>query len=498
MSASFRSGLLAGVAVIAGLPAAADAEPYRFHADHVLGTSLDIAVAAGNPATALMAAEAARAEVARLDGLLSGWRPDSDLSRLNAAGVAAVSPELFAVLTACERWGAATDGAFSCRLGAVEALWRGAEAGGFAPEAAMLEAAARAAANAQIALDRGSRQVRLGAGTTLAIDGLAKGWIIDAAGAAALRAAPDVTGLMIDIGGDLRCWGRAGPARDWQVGVVDPARPADNDAPLLTLALANKAVAASGRGPRDRCIGGTRYSHLLSPVSGDAAANETVFAAVAADRAADADALATALAVVPPQVGLALARRFAGVEALLITGSGERLQSGGWASLETVRTPLTCAAADGAGWPAGFAVTVDYEVPKIASSRYHAPYLVMWITDPDGQMVRTLLMLGRKSEWAPENYIWWRRYGRRTPDIVDSVARATRAPGRYSVAWDGRDDNGKRVGQGRYVLHIEATREHGGHSYQSVGLELGAAGADFSLSGKDEIGALQARYGERK
>ena len=46
MRAPYRSGLMAGLAMLSGLPAVAQAEAYRFHADHVLGTSLDVAVAA--------------------------------------------------------------------------------------------------------------------------------------------------------------------------------------------------------------------------------------------------------------------------------------------------------------------------------------------------------------------------------------------------------------------------------------------------------------------
>ena len=74
---------------------------------------------------------------------------------------------------------------------------------------------------------------------------------------------------------------------------------------------------------------------------------------------------------------------------------------------------------------------------------------------------------------------------------------ATRAPGRYSVVWDGRDDNGRPVGQGRYVLHIEAARERGGHTYQSMALDLGPGPSQAGLPAKEELGALQARYGER-
>jgi thiamine biosynthesis lipoprotein len=112
--------------------------------------------------------------------------------------------------------------------------------------------------------------------------------------------------------------------------------------------------------------------------------------------------------------------------------------------------------------------------------------------------VRTLLMLGDREQWQDDNYIWWRRVGRHTPNLVATTGRPTRAPGRYNVAWDGRNEAGQAVGQGAYTLHIEAAREHGGHSYVSTPLTLGASPATAATPADAEIGAAQARYGARR
>ena len=78
--------LLAGAALIpAAVSQPAQAAVQRFHDDHVLGTSMEFLVAGADTATALRALGAARAEIARLDRVLSGWRPDSELARLNAS-----------------------------------------------------------------------------------------------------------------------------------------------------------------------------------------------------------------------------------------------------------------------------------------------------------------------------------------------------------------------------------------------------------------------------
>ncbi|MBE7219442.1 MAG: FAD:protein FMN transferase, partial [Caulobacteraceae bacterium] len=87
------TALLAAAAAAVG--GAARAAPARtFHAEHVLGTSLDVTVVGASPTAARRAAAAARAEIERLDALLSAWRPDAELARVNAGPDAVLAPEL--------------------------------------------------------------------------------------------------------------------------------------------------------------------------------------------------------------------------------------------------------------------------------------------------------------------------------------------------------------------------------------------------------------------
>jgi thiamine biosynthesis lipoprotein len=491
-------------AVAAPAPVAAQAAPYSFHYDHVLGTSLDITVLAGTKAGALIAADAATREIARLDLILSAWRPDGELARLNATGVAAPSPELRQVLARCEHWRRETGGAFDCRVGGALSLWRAA-AGSDAPAPASALQAALADAQSDAPLD--GPTVRRPKGASLTVDGLAKGYIVDAALHAARRASPSLSGLMINIGGDLRCWGQAPQAGGWRVGVSAEGEIADNATPKLMLRVADRAVAASGRGARDFSFQGCAVSHTLIPATGQPA--QTLGVVVTAKTAADADALATAFMVMQPRAALALADRLDGVETLITGAAGERYASAHWdAQLADTGTdddnpPLLPArlitALGAAAAPAaahrGFGLDLTYEVPQIDADPYHAPYVAAWITDENHQLVRTLLLLGKKPKWAPENYIWWRRYGRETPGVLDAIAKPTRAPGRYTAHWDGADEAGKAVPPGRYTLHIEAAREKGGHSYESADIDLGGPAGAKTLLPKDELGALELRYG---
>lgn len=505
------AGSLATLAMAA--PAAAEVRSWHFHAEHVLGTSLDITVVARDQATAAIGASAAKAEIIRLDAILSDWRSDSELAALNGATAKQVSKNLFEVIAAGERWREATGGAFDGRLGEVLRLWRQASASGVPTVNDDRLRTAMIRAGGRVGLDAERRIVSRPAGVRFDLDGLAKGYIVDAALTAARRAAPGLAGFLVNIGGDVRCWGQ-GPYRDgWCIGITHPSRLEDNAEPLAVLRLTDKAVATSGRGARDLWIDGQRHSHLISPSTG-LPVEEAASATVVADRAADADALATAFSVMPPNESLALANRLRGVEASLVASDGRHFVSQGWDALTTSdrrqreaapvpadTQPMVLAQATtarSAAWPEGFALGVQYEIPPAGWGRYRRPYVVIWITDASRRVVRTLLMLGDRPHWQDDNYMWWRQYGSRAPAMVDAVSRPTRAPGRYTAIWDGTDDQGRPVPQGRYTLHIEAARQYGGHSYGSTELDLGTTALERALPSDDEFGATRLSYGRRR
>ncbi len=481
--------LLTGLGALAALsaaPAQAETREWRLHEDHVLGASLDLTVTARTQAAAMIAADAARAEIDRLDLILSGWRDDSELAALNTSNERVVSPELFSVLQTAEAWRARTGGAFDARLGATTAARRAGLDGGIP-------------AAESVVLDAATRTVRRPDGVTFDLDGVAKGYVIDRALAAARKASPEITGLMVDIGGDLRCWGLSGqPSGAWRIGVADACETADNAAPVVTLALNDAAVAYSGRGQRDVVIGGVPRNHILNPVDGAPATSPG--ACVIAASAVDADALATAFSVMDADSAIALADRTPGVEALIFTAAGGRRASAGWSTLvDTSDGPRArlIRVADGPAWPKGFEVAIGYEIPKISVGNYRSPYVAVWITDENKQLVRVVTLLGDNIKWVPDNYVFWRRYGRKAPEVA-STARPTRAPGKYSLVWDGKDQAGKPVAQGRYTVHVEAVREHGGHSYVSGDLDIGAKPVATQAPGKDELGGVTLRYGKKK
>jgi thiamine biosynthesis lipoprotein len=445
----------------------------------VLGTSFEMQVE-GDDRHADAAVAAALAEVARLEGELSTWRADSALSAYNAGRLDTQALPVAAteVLTLCEQWRERSEGAFSCRLGAAIAQWHQAEVDGQLPDRSALRRQARALA--ALALPH-SGPLDPSTGLRFDVDGLAKGYILDRALERARVAAPHARGIRIDIGGDALYWGTRDDGSAWPVAIADPLRPLDNVAGIAQLQLRSQAIAASGHRSRGYTIGRRHFSHILDPQEGWPMAYAPSATVVAGD-AVTADALATALSVLPIRDGLALVDRIDGAAALIVSDTGIAFASTRWPALLT-DTVITAAPPR---------LIVDYEIPHPGiAAGYRQPYVALWIEREDGTPVRQLHVLGDRTRWLSELPQWWRHYGRNDPAGALGIARPTRAPGRYSVAWDGRDDRGQAVPNGRYVLRVEAARERGGHELLAVPFVLDPSQAiDVQRHGDAEIGQI--------
>lgn len=487
MSSSFRWLAALALALACGEVLAAPTLQHYQH-EQVLGTSLRMSVAGAGPAEAEAAHVAALAEIGRLEAMFSTWREDSELSRLNRAGAPVpVSPELRRLLGMCEHWRQASEGAFSCRLGGPLQAWREAAASGVLPDRVQLRRQARALAQLQPELT--APVLAPPSGLQWQVDGVAKGHILDLALQRAREAAPQASGIALDIGGDAVYWGEPAPGEGWRVGVADPLATADNAPSRAMLQLRSQAIASSGHRSRGFKLGRRQFSHLLDPMEGWPVAYPPSATVVAPD-AATADALATALSVMPIRDGLAWVERLPGVEALVVSDRGVSFASSGWHRLLAAEAGATAQPA----WPRP--LVIDYEIPLQDAARYRAPYLALWIARPDGSPVRQLLVLGDRSRYLQELPQWWRLYGRDDEAAVHGIARPTRLPGRYSVVWDGLDDQGRLCPPGEYRIELEAAREHGGRQRLGLGVHAPDGQARHQPRAGDEIGALNAHRGD--
>ncbi len=482
-----------------GAPAAA----YTFHHENVLGTEMELHIAATDPAQAREAESVVLTEVDRLNRILSSYDQQSELNRWQQGGTSAqrVSPALMAVLTACDRWRAETDGAFEPAVATLTALWQDGALRDEVPTASAIARSAAEVARQGWAIDAQRGVVTLSPGTRISLDGLAKGYIIDQLVEKAMACA-GVSGVMVNIGGDLRVSG----ALSLEAGLANPFRDSEGAMPMARIPVMDGAVATSGGYQRYSEIQGKRYPHILNPKTGWPV-DHVASATVTAPRAQDADALATALNVLPVAQGIALVEEIDGAACLLVEHDGAVRTSARWSGPRPSRIQMAAALptaappTDSTSWDGRFALSVDFEVANPETDgRYRRPYVGVWVCDDEGFPIRTLLLWQQKDglRWLPSLRQWYRDDQIRSfvddRDIVKTISRSTRPPGSYSVVWDGKDDQGVPQPAGTYTLHVEAAREHGTHQMITKELTLGTTPFEVALEGNVEISHVRLNY----
>ena len=242
-----------------------------------------------------------------LDGVIaemSNWEPDSDLSRFNRTppGLWQELPaDLLRVLDAGLAVARASGGAFDPTAGALVDLWGFGPAGrGDLPAETEVMAASVGWRKLEISEPRARRT----ADVRLDLSGIAKGFGVDML-ARALHGLG--TGdFLAEIGGELVGAGVKPDGEPWWVELEAP--PGARIAPLR-VALHDLAVATSGDYRRFFETGGRRYAHSIDPRPRRPVANGVAAVTVLNPSCMLADAWATALTVLGPEEGLALAAR---------------------------------------------------------------------------------------------------------------------------------------------------------------------------------------------
>lgn len=316
---------------------------YIFRPDHrveadsgyrlVMGTFAHLKAIAKDPNTAKKCVETAFAELEKVDNLMSDYKSDSEISQVNrdsAQRDVKVSKSTLEVLQKSVEFSRLSEGAFDITIGPLSDLWRSAAEVNTVPTDAELEQARSKVGYEKLILDANEMTVRFSVeDMKLDLGGIAKGYAIDLA-VEAMRAGGAVGG-MVDVGGDIRCFGLPPRGKKtWRIGLEDPTEPEDADQSLagnasrvlLVLKLRNAAIATSGGYRRFVLVEGKRYSHIMNRDTGASAEGMSSVTIISQD-AIDADALATTVSVMGPEKGLALIETIPGIEAILITPSPE-------------------------------------------------------------------------------------------------------------------------------------------------------------------------------
>jgi thiamine biosynthesis lipoprotein len=257
-------------------------------------------------------------EIRRLENVLSEWKPDSEVSQINAhAGQwVTVGPEALEVIGKGLWAGKLSGGSFDITFQALSKIWKFGTAQEDAPRVpsrAEVERLRRLVDYRKVELDEAQHRVRIGKEQQLGLGGIAKGYIVDRT-AKVLREG-GITSFLTQAGGDLYGAGVKPDGTPWVSGIRDPRGKSEEF--FAVLELTDHAFSTAGDYARSYVVDGKRYHHIIDPKTGyPATACRSV--TIWAPDATTADGVDDAVFILGPERGLKLVESLDGVGAVIV------------------------------------------------------------------------------------------------------------------------------------------------------------------------------------
>jgi FAD:protein FMN transferase len=306
-------------------PAGGARRPLQHYEATRLSMACVYAIEAYGPDADLLAVAVSEAldEVDRIDRLMSHYKPDSPLSRINrdaARTAIKVDAELFDFIADAMRYTRQSDGAFDITVGPLMKAWGFFGGEGHMPTDAELDEARRHVGAAHVTLNAAARTIRFDQpGVELDLGGIAKGYAVDRA--ATRLKARGVGAALISAGGSTIYGIGAPPDADaWEVAIQDPV---DARRTARRVRLENRALSVAGRSEKEFEVGGVRYSHIMDPRTGRPVQG-ILSVAVLAPSGTMGDALDDALFVLGPWTHQTRLSAWPAVEAMFFLPDRDR------------------------------------------------------------------------------------------------------------------------------------------------------------------------------
>ncbi len=287
-----------------------------------LGSNVSMTVMGLPTDRAERALDAAFAELELVEQVMSLYRPDSQLCRLNRDRVLDnPHPYLLTVLATAEQTSRQSDGAFDITVQPLWDLFAACQKQGRLPTNSQIVAARARVDWRAVEVSREHIQLRAPA-TAITLNGIAQGFAADRA-IAALRD-HGVKHALVNSG-EIGCLGRKPDGHDWTVGVQHPREP---DAFAALTELQGRSLATSGDYETTFSADFSK-NHIFDPRTGQSP-SELASVSIAAPTAMQADALSTAAMVLGAEKSLALIDSVADVDAHFVLKEGRSLHTKGF------------------------------------------------------------------------------------------------------------------------------------------------------------------------
>lgn len=290
----------------------------------MMGTEVSVYLWSDDPEVGRVTIEVVFQEVARIDVLMSTYRDDSEISKINR--IAAKSPvtvgqELFQLIQRSLDISLLTKGAFDITYDSVGQHYD------FRvnqrPDAETVESELQNIDYRYVELDNASGTIRFQKeGVRINLGGIAKGYVVER-GIDIMRSR-GIEHAIVTAGGDSRLLGdrRGNP---WMVGIRDPRK--DGEV-AISMPLEDEAISTSGDYERYFDEDGIRYHHIIQPGTGEPASGVHSATVIGPD-AVMTDALSTSVFVMGVDRGLRLIATLPDYESVVIDAKGQVFFSDG-------------------------------------------------------------------------------------------------------------------------------------------------------------------------
>ena len=283
-----------------------------------MGCELELVLCGEDRNHLVAAAEEAFEEVHRLEEQLSVFRPDSEISYINALapkGWVRVEPRLYELLETAARLSVETEGAFDITAGRLIDLW---DSAGSVP-------AEISGTTGEIVFDPDDNAVRFSnPDMKLNLGAIGKGYA--ARQIAELLTDRGIENALISAGSSTVYALGSLPDEDaWRIGIRNPVNQSER---ITSVLLKNQALSTSGSHGRFVEIDGRRYSHLIDPRTGRPAEGLLLASVITADPI-EGEALSTAFFILGLEKAQEYCEAHPDVAAIIVREGPEVITIGG-------------------------------------------------------------------------------------------------------------------------------------------------------------------------
>ena len=315
--------LLSLLALATVVPHAARAA-WMERTEAIMGTRVYVQLWADDPVKGKAAIDAVMAEMHRIDALMSHYKPDSQLSQINAhanSGPVQVDKELFDLIKLSTHYSQITEGAFDITYASVGYLYDYRQH--IHPTQEQIRKALPAVNWRNRLLDEEHHSVRFEhPGMRIDLGGIGKGYAVDR-GVQILRTR-GIQHAVVTAGGDSRIIGDH-MGRPWLVAIRHPDNP---QKVVMRIPLSDAAMSTSGDYERYFDEKGVRYHHIIDPRTGHSA-SKVRSATVLAPTATQTDGMSKTAFVLGPEKAMEIYNRIEDIDAIIVKLDGTVIYSNG-------------------------------------------------------------------------------------------------------------------------------------------------------------------------